>query len=139
MKTVIIVLSLLFIDSDGNQTCQFESGLDECFISSMLLKQIKSCLESDTGFAMVAGPAMKSLLKTHGAKEEDMVQLETGSVHEQCPLDQQPLMSHRKLGAHRVLIDTVNKEIAFANTHVISQFPADEIVSEEGSPIPIRR
>ena len=122
------------------ESCWIRANIEDniCSSSRLILHQVKACLENNDGFAVVSGPVMKTLLKSHGAEDEDLQNLERGHVHDQCPLDLQPLMLHRHSAAHRVLIDTVNSEISTAGTHSMSQIPQYEI-SEMDSPIPIRR
>ena len=109
------------------QQCDFkEYGTSK----HLLLKHIKACIENDeNGYALISGPVMKSLLKSHGASDDDLEMLESGKIHQQCPPDNQLL--HRKLGAHRVLIDAETNKISTANTHAITQFPPDQIVSDK--------
>ena len=80
---------------------------------------------------------MKFLMKIFGATEEDLALLESGYVHQTLPRDLQPVMKHRQLAIHRMLIDQTNKDINIkpAYTHACTQIPRREIASTpvEGS------
>ena len=47
---------------------------------------------TDKGYILIPGPMMKTLLKKYGAREEDLRALESGSIHQHLPPDQQPVM-----------------------------------------------
>ena len=102
--------------------------LSKSSICSTLAK-VKACLDGDVPYALVSGPVMKSLLLSHGAKEEEMKMLESGVVHQQLLPDQQ--MIQRRNGAVRWFINTVTGRLTQANTHVLLQTPDNEIVSED--------
>lgn len=76
--------------------------------SSEILQTIKTKIE-ERGYAYISGPTMKLLLKEHGATEDDLgmliklsglrnllkkllpvARMESGSIHEKLPQDQQP-------------------------------------------------
>ena len=61
-----------------------------------LLNKVKEILESK-GFVLISGKDMKKLLVQQGATEEDMAILESGYIHKHLPIDQQPVMYHRKV------------------------------------------
>ena len=58
-----------------------------------------------------------------------MKMLESGVIHEQLLPDQQ--MIQRRNGAVRWFVDSVTEKLTPANTHVLLQTPASEIVSED--------
>ena len=59
------------------------------------ITQVKQNLESH-GFVLIPGKDMKKLLIQHGASEDDLAVLESGSgyIHKHLPIDQQPAMYH---------------------------------------------
>ena len=108
---------------------------------------IKKLLE-DRGYVLIPGQIMKELLTQFGATEEDFQVLESGYIHRYLPLDQQPVMRHRLVNiiikkylkmrqklfqnsCHRVLLNTTDQSIFTADTHAITQYPSNEIASEE--------
>ena len=64
--------------------------------STFTLNQLKSTLDKK-GFVLIPGKLMKKLLIQHGASEEDLAVLESGYIHKRLPVDQQPVMYHRKV------------------------------------------
>ena len=121
------------------------------------LDQLKSTLETK-GFVLIPGKVMKKLLIQHGASEDDLAVLESGYIHKRLPVDQQPVMYHRKVNemqdyltfniqhllqtsCHRVLLNTTDNTIFPADTHTITQYPKNEIASEgeDGAKIAYRR
>ena len=64
--------------------------------STFTLDQLKSTLDKK-GFVLIPGKLMKKLLIQHGASEEDLDILESGYIHKRLPVDQQPVMYHRKV------------------------------------------
>ena len=87
------------------------------------------------GYVYIPGKSMRSLMKSFGATEEDLARLESGNIHKDVPLDQQPVMKHRRTAIHRMLMDQANNKIESADTHACSVFLMKEIASnmEEGS------
>ena len=59
------------------------------------ITQVKQNLESH-GFVLIPRKDMKKLLIQHGASEDDLAVLESGSgyIHKHLPIDQQPAMRH---------------------------------------------
>ena len=96
---------------------------------------------TDKGYILIPGPIMKTLLKKYGAREEDLKALESGSIHQHLPPDQQPVMAHRPNSCHRVLFNMTSGEISTANTHAVTQYPKQEIASDfrDGAKIAYRR
>jgi len=84
---------------------------------------------------------MKALLKQHGASEEDLSLMESGYIHKKVPQDLQPIMSHRQIAFHRMLLDDISSDISPAATHACTQIPQKDIASstEEGSTLNFRR
>ena len=96
---------------------------------------------TDKGYILIPGPIMKTLLKKYGAKEEDLKALESGSIHQHLPPDQQPVMAHRPNSCHRVLFNMTSGQISTADTHAVTQYPKREIASDfkDGAKIAYRR
>ena len=59
---------------------------------------------------------MRGLMKSFGALEEDLSLVESGQVHERVPRDLQPVMSHRQIAFHRMLLDQSNNHIRLTET-----------------------
>ena len=96
---------------------------------------------NDQGYILIPGPAMKTLLKKYGARDEDLQALESGSIHQHLPPDQQAVMAHRPNSCHRVLFNSTSGEISTADTHAVTQYPKQEIATEvsDGAKIAYRR
>ena len=96
---------------------------------------------TDKGYILIPGTIMKTLLKKYGAREEDLKALESGSIHQHLPPDQQPVMAHRPNSCHRVLFNMTSGEISTADTHAVTQYPKREIASDfrDGAKIAYRR
>ena len=96
---------------------------------------------NDKGYILIPGPVMKTLLKKYGARDEDLKALESGSIHQHLPPDQQPVMAHRPNSCHRVLFNSTSGEISTADTHAVTQYPKREIASDfsDGAKIAYRR
>ena len=62
-----------------------------------LILKLKRDLEL-TGFVLVPGATMRSLMKNFGAREEDLVLMESGEVHHRVARDLQPAMRDRQTG-----------------------------------------
>ena len=88
---------------------------------------------NDQGYILIPGPVMKTLLKKYGARDEDLQALESGSIHQHLPPDQQAVMAHRPNSCHRVLFNSTSGEISTADTHAVTQYPKQEIASEVSS------
>ena len=64
--------------------------------ATFTLDQLKNILEAE-GFVLIPGKVMKKLLIQQGASEDDLAVLESGYIHKRLPVDQQPVMYHRKV------------------------------------------
>ena len=89
---------------------------------------------------LVPGPVMRRLLQHHGATEADLVALESGAVHTALPPDPAPVMTHRQIAFHRLLLGPGDRIIP-ARTHAVTQIPQDQIAStrQEGSRLNFKR
>lgn len=108
--------------------------------STEVLQTIKTNIE-ERGYAYISGPTMKLLLKEHDATEDDLALMESGYIHERVPKDQQPVMKHRQIAFHRMLLDDSKNEITPAGTNACTQIVKNEIASsaEEGSALNYKR
>ena len=59
----------------------------------------------DKGFVLVDAPLYKKLLLFYGAKKVDMDLLESGTIHAKVARDPIPVMEHRQIAFHRMLIE----------------------------------
>jgi len=109
-------------------------------ISTDHLQKIKNNLD-EQGHVYIDGPTMKLLLKEHGATNDDLALMESGYIHERVPHDQQPLMQHRQVAMHRMLLDETKNEISPARTNGCVQIVKSEIASssEDGATLNYRR
>ena len=111
MMSIPPILPLLFIPyssshlistSPAPPPTQTTSSIYDCPESkfqqeaSFTLDRLKNILETK-GFVLIPGKVMKKLLIQHGASEEDLAVLESGYIHKRLPVDQQPVMYHRKV------------------------------------------
>ena len=83
------------------------------------------------GFVHIEGDLMKGLLLEHEATDRDLQMLESGAIHASVPQDQQPVMRHRKIAYHRMLLNTSNQEIFPADINAVIDIPGTEISSDK--------
>ena len=133
-------IMILFIKNCYHLAPSSSSHLLQNISYIYLILKLKRDLEL-TGFVLVLGATMRSLMKNFGAREEDLVLLESGEVHHRVARDLQPAMRHRQIAWHRMLLDRTNNDISEAKTHGCSHIPMGNIASssEEGSKINFKR
>jgi len=74
------------------------------FNGSLETSKLKHEME-DKGFVLVDAPLYKKLLLFYGAKKVDMDLLESGTIHAKVARDPIPVMEHRQIAFHRMLIE----------------------------------
>lgn len=126
LQITIIMIALFAGVKSSEDFCS-----NQCFEPQLEIDTIREKFKRNS-YVVLPGPIMRSLLKSFGAKEEDLRAMELGYIHEQLPVDLQPVMFHRKIAAHRMLLDMANNEISPAHANTCSQIPIKEIASTAG-------
>ena len=129
MKYLLMIISIVELCPEvrsSQSLCNHQR-----FDPQVEIERIRENIRTNS-FVVLPGPTMRLLLKSFGAAEDDLRAMELGYIHAELPLDLQPVMFHRHIAAHRMLLDTVNKDISPAYANTCSQIPLKEIASTAG-------